>query len=946
VIDMVGSGRREVVSSWGKRIVAVLGTACALAAWSCSSGSPDTPGNGSIPPPLNQPCDKDSDCGSSLKCDPLRGCLPCVFDWHCAKGERCTDDGCKVPVACKTDANCSDKPKAPHCDPVIGECVGCRVEADCKDKSHCVERSCVSYTPCVNSRDCAEGTVCNRDAGECVECLGNGDCVKDKEVCVATHCVPVCTSDKDCADRNQLCHHDKGYCADCVEQEDCPSIYYCDHDQCKLDICKPGTSECQGKSGFRTCNKDGSGYDASFCPVSTTCTDLNGAALCKPWICTPGTSDCDAKGETVQQCALDGLSIASETDCSADGQRCYMAQCKPQACEPGSQFCKGAEQRECVANGTDSTVKLTCSTGTYCDESTQGDVTTLSCISQKCTPSASICDGSRATRCDTVGSGPVSDGTDCSKDGRLCVAGECRDVICSGTFCKGNEVWSCSEGGTVAKLSNTCSSTSYCLSGSCYVKSCTGGQSICNGTTATTCKADGSGAEAGGTDCAATDQACVSGSCVPKVCSPSSYFCSNGNPQACNSSGTAFSQTATCSASYFCKAGYSSCQYDVCTAGQTLCNGTIAGTCAADGSGPADGGTDCAADNKVCYSGTCLPKICNPNEYFCQGGNSYLCGSTGATSTLNDTCLASEFCKAGNYYCQADVCTAGAAVCNGTNLSTCATDGSGPADAGTACSSGSVCYSGACKPVVCTPDALQCSGNTVQRCINNGTQWSTIQTCDASSFCNEAASPIACAPDTCTASGNACNGEKLATCAADGGHFTATSTDCAASNTVCTLAGTCAAEAADTVGSTSYTQQYSSMLVGNIYRADRSRTLTKIEEYFSVSGTSVFTWVVYEATSGGGTYTKVFEKTASNTASAAFVSSGTLSVPLVAGRYYVLGVIIQGNFTLYATSTSAAPFVSFGQLMSGTLNYYTSAPTSISLSTYSLNLNQRISTTR
>lgn len=942
---MVGSGRREVVSSWGKRMAAVLGTAFALASWSCSSGSPGTP-NGEIPPPLNQPCDTDADCGSSLKCDPLRGCLPCVFDWHCAKGERCTDDGCKVPVACKSDANCSDKPKAPHCDPVLGECVGCRSEADCKEKSHCIERSCVSYTPCVNSRDCAEGTVCDRDAGECVECLSRGDCVKDKEVCVATHCVPVCTSDKDCSARNQLCNRDKGYCADCVEQTDCPSIYYCDHDQCKLDICKPGATECVGNDTVRTCNKSGSGYDTSSCPISTSCTDLNGAAQCKPWLCTPGTSDCDVKGETVLTCAADGLSIASQIDCAASGEQCYLAQCKPKACEPGSQYCQGSEQRECVANGTESRVKYTCPGGSYCNTTTLSDSISLGCVTQKCTPSAALCDGTRATHCDSVGAGAVSGGTDCAKDGRVCLGGECREVICSGAFCKDNEAWSCSESGTVAKLSQVCPANSYCLNGACNVDTCTAGQAICSFGVATTCKADGSGPETGGTDCGAADQVCMNGACLPKICTPGTYFCSGGNPHLCNTTGTASLQQTTCSAAYFCVPGSPKCQLDVCSSGQAVCNGNLVSTCAEDGSGPAAGGTDCSADNKVCYLGTCLPKICNPSEYFCQGGNAYSCGSTGATSTLSDTCLASEFCKAGNFSCLPDVCTAGAAVCSGANLSTCAADGSGPVDAGTACSSGSTCYAGACKPVICTLDALQCSGNTIQRCINNGTQWSTIQTCDTSSYCNELASPIACATDICAASGNACNGEKLATCAADGGHFSTTGTDCAASNAVCTFAGTCAAEAADTVGGTTYNTQYSSLLLGNVYRVDRARTLSKIEQYLSVSGTSVFTWVVYESTSVGGTFSKVFEKTVSSSGSATFMSSGAVSVPLTAGKYYLLGVVVQGSFTLYATSTASTPFVSFGQMIAGSLNSYTSAPASMFISTYTLNINQRISTTR
>jgi len=384
----------------------------------------------------------------------------------------------------------------------------------------------------------------------------------------------------------------------------------------------------------------------------------------------------------------------------------------------------------------------------------------------------------------------------------------------------------------------------------------------------------------------------------------------------------------------------------VCVTGQPICNGNIASTCAADGSGPATGGTDCAAENKVCYGGTCLPKICNPNEYFCQGGNVYACGSSGATSTLNDTCFASEYCKAGNSTCQVDVCTAGAVICNGANLSTCAADGSGPVDAGTPCSTGSTCDAGTCKPAICTVDALQCSSNTVQRCINGGTAWNTISTCTTAQYCNELALPIACVPDICGASASACNGEKLATCSADGGHFVNTGADCAASNTVCSLTGACVAEATDTVGDALNPSSGSSYLLGDVYRVDRGRTLTKIENYVTVSGTSVFTWVVYESPTATGTFTKVFEKTTSSTASAAFVSSGTVSVPLSAGKFYLIGVAVQGFFTGYFNPSTAKPFTSFGQFMGGWVQS-TSAPAatiSVGSSSSTSNSYQRVST--
>jgi hypothetical protein len=636
------------------------------------------------------------------------------------------------------------------------------------------------------------------------------------------------------------------------------------------------------------------------------------------------------------------LSFASEINCAEDGQLCHLAQCKPKVCEPGSSFCQGTEIRECTANGTESTLRSACGFGQYCDEKT------VACAFQTCTPNAALCDGDIATTCDALGAGPAPNGTDCADNEQTCYGGECRDVICTGAFCQDGNAWSCVDEGTAAQLNETCSVSEYCVDGYCHFDKCTAGQAVCSAGIATTCNADGSGVEAGGTDCSATGKICENGVCVPKVCNPSTYYCSGGNPQLCNSTGTAASrQTDTCAPSEYCKTGEYYCQYDICTAGAKLCNGSVATTCNAEGSGPAANGTDCAATGKVCHEGTCLPKVCNPNEYFCQSGNSYLCGSTGATSSLNDTCLASEYCKVGSYYCPADACTASTPTCNGDNLSTCAADGSGPADAGTSCGAGKTCFNGACKAVICTPDALQCSGGNVQRCTDKGTVWSAYQTCAATTYCNELATPIACSPDICAPSGNACNGEKLATCDVDGGHFSATSTNCATTNKVCTLSATCALVAEDTVGDTSASSVLTSYMIGNIYRIDRSRTLTEIEQYLSVTGISVFTWVVYEADYSSGYFTKIHEVTTSDSGMGAFLSSGALSVPLVAGKYYFLGVVVQGSFTRYYLNSAASlPFVSFGRLVNSYQISGASPPVNPYMDTSAARYNQRISTAK
>jgi hypothetical protein len=951
---MAGSEVGRSLSASVRRSVAaaLLLFGVALSTWACSSDAPKPPiGNGDIPPPLNQPCDADADCEAfGLKCDPLRGCLACVFDWHCAEGQRCTDDGCKVPSQCSTDTDCADA-KAPHCDPVLSECVGCRFESDCPRSSHCVERSCTSYTACVNSRDCAQGTVCDRDKGECVECLTNADCsvgvasaggvIQGKEACVAAHCVPVCASDKDCLDRNQLCHHEKGYCADCVEQEDCPSVYYCSQDLCRLDVCKAGSSKCMSASARGVCNAIGSDYDVAACAVSTTCSEVGGVAGCQPWICTPGTKDCDAAGQRVRECALDGLSYASEVDCAADGQLCHLAQCRPKVCEPGRRFCRDQAVHECSASGTTSTRLSSCGSNQYCDEAS------AACVTQQCTPGAKVCDGDVASSCDAIGSGPLPGGTDCAEEDQACYLGECRDVVCDGAFCQDGNAWACLQQGTLAELNDTCAAGEHCRNGRCYSDSCTAGQPVCAGNVASTCKEDGSGAVSGGTDCAASNNLCQDGVCVPKVCEPNSYYCSGGHPYQCNNNGTAPAlQADVCAASEHCKGGSSYCLSDVCTAGAKMCEQNFATVCNTEGSGPTSGGTNCALDGgKVCLAGSCLPKICEPNEYFCQGGNSYTCGPTGATSTLNDTCLASEYCKPGTFSCVPDACVAAAPTCSGDNLSTCAADGSGPINAGASCATGMTCHSGACKPIICTLDALTCTSGNVQRCVDKGTAWTLHATCDATSYCNEQATPIKCSPDLCPAAAKTCNGEKLATCDADGGHFTATSTDCSLTNQVCTLAGTCLATAEDTVGDITSGTTLTSYMVGNIYRVDRTRKLTKIEQYLSVSGTSLFTWVVYEGSAvSSASFTKVFEVTTSSSGAGAFHSSGPISVMLQAGKFYYLGVAVQGAFTRYYASSATYPFVSFGQLWNAYQLSVTTPPATYSFLTSNVRYNQRIST--
>lgn len=113
------------------------------------------------------------------------------------------------------------------------------------------------------------------------------------------------------------------------------------------------------------------------------------------------------------------------------------------------------------------------------------------------------------------------------------------------------------------------------------------------------------------------------------------------------------------------------------------------------------------------------------------------------------------------------------------------------------------------------------------------------------------------------------------------------------------------------------------------YHVTSSRTLTSIEQAIDVSGTSQFTWYVYEHSLPTGTYTRIFEKLTGGSGAGPH-GSGPLEVPLVAGRYYVIGVRVIGPHDAYRASGATPTWLSFGQ-------FRTSRETSSTLgATYSL----------
>ena len=85
---------------------------------------------------------------------------------------------------------------------------------------------------------------------------------------------------------------------------------------------------------------------------------------------------------------------------------------------------------------------------------------------------------------------------------------------------------------------------------------------------------------------------------------------------------------------------------------------------------------------------------------------------------------------------------------------------------------------------------------------------------------------------------------------------------------------------------------------GNIYSVATSTTLSEIKMYLSFTGSRQIYWLVYESTTISGTYNKIHETNLTMPgAGETWYSSGPISVPLVAGNFYM--IIIKTQYMIH-----------------------------------------------
>lgn len=456
-----------------------------------------------------------------------------------------------------------------------------------------------------------------------------------------------------------------------------------------------------GDAGAGGATDQGPRGDAGALPSGAGEAGCSSIATCPPQVCEPGSQHCADDQSALWTCSDDGATESSEP-CGA-AKTCVSDQCQAVVCPPNTKSCEGKDLLGCNSAGTTETKLATCGTTEMCD------ATVGACVPAACLAGSPLCEGDLLTVCKGDGSGPAAGGSPCP-DGQACHLGACNPVVCAGAYqCLSNgHLMKCGANGTSAELAKACASAALCdpVAAKCIAPTCALGSSICSGSTAIACKADQTGYETSGSDCALDNEVCVAGGCVPKVCTPNTVSCVAGNPALCNSLGTSATQTDTCVLAEYCSTTSTVCLADKCNASAPVCNGNLATTCAADGSVALPGGTDCTLTGEKCDAGECKPVVCTPSGAVCLADDLskvFACNASGTAYAAVATCANGYSCSGTgfNTACKPTpppLCSPGGLGCNLEVISTCGSDGNSWTAPSTNCASnGQVCVlAGSC----------------------------------------------------------------------------------------------------------------------------------------------------------------------------------------------------------------------------------------------------------
>jgi hypothetical protein len=215
------------------------------------------------------------------------------------------------------------------------------------------------------------------------------------------------------------------------------------------------------------------------------------------------------------------------------------------------------------------------------------------------------------------------------------------------------------------------------------------------------------------------------------------------------------------------------------------------------------------------------------------------------------------------------------------------------------------------------------------QCDDLGVSATTLQYCYDYQYCDAKAET--CADDVCIAMMTGCTGESYGTCNAEGSGYTVNPVNCATSGKICSSTQGCVTTAVDEVGESSGSGETRIVPVfyGDVISVTASRTLTKIQMGLSHQLSAYkgsLTWAVFESISSGA-----FNRIATDTApyTQPFSSSNAVSVSLVAGRTYAIGVFFDpaGADVYVAEAYAGSESVSFGTVAGAVALETSSLPT-------------------
>lgn len=184
--------------------------------------------------------------------------------------------------------------------------------------------------------------------------------------------------------------------------------------------------------------------------------------------------------------------------------------------------------------------------------------------------------------------------------------------------------------------------------------------------------------------------------------------------------------------------------------------------------------------------------------------------------------------------------------------------------------------------------------------------------------------------------------------------------DCAYWGMVCLDPGVAGCEypdtsQTDTIGSNAASYTGGDRLKGNYFSCSTSRTLTKIETYMAFTGSLSITYAVYYSSTQTGTYSLLSQKAVSQYSSsgtAGWYSSGAISVSLMSGYYYFIGVFFGTTDNpsypdptyYYATSLNTTQPIFGSHLGGGESSTYASLPSTITTIDNSYGYYMRVTT--